>query len=83
MPHTLKLSGFSTRVALFDYGDEMTKQNIDQSPAAGDALDVLLLTQALQDLRQAFVIAVGDKSPFARIALEKADSAIAQQKGEA
>lgn len=49
------------------------------APTAGDALDVLLLTQALQDLRQAFVIAVGDKSPFARIALEKADSAIAQQ----
>lgn len=54
------------------------------APAAGDALDVLLLTQALQDLRQAFVIAVGDKSPFARIALEKADAAIAasQQGGE-
>ncbi|KAG0770453.1 hypothetical protein G6F22_017226 [Rhizopus arrhizus] len=49
------------------------------APAAGDALDVLILTHALQDLRQAFVIAVGDKSPFARIALEKADSAIAQQ----
>ncbi|AZS78763.1 hypothetical protein ELS24_10100 [Achromobacter spanius] len=54
-----------------------------QAPAAGDALDVLLLTQALQDLRHAFVIAVGDKSPFARMALEKADAAIAQQKGEA
>ncbi len=54
------------------------------APAAGDALDVLLLTQALQELRQAFVIAVGDKSPFARIALEKADAAIAasqQQEG--
>ncbi|KAG1086101.1 hypothetical protein G6F40_014024 [Rhizopus arrhizus] len=49
------------------------------APAAGDALDVLILTHALQDLRQAFVIAVGDKSPFARIALEKAESASAQQ----
>lgn len=49
------------------------------APAAGDALDVLVLTQALQDLRQAFVIAVGGKSPFARVALEKADAAIAQQ----
>lgn len=54
------------------------------APAAGDALDVLILTQALQELRQAFVIAVGDKSPFARIALEKADAALAaQQQGEA
>jgi len=54
------------------------------APAASDALDVLLLTQALQDLRQAFVIAVGDKSPFARIALEKADAALSasQQGGE-
>lgn len=52
--------------------------------AQDDAKDVLLLTQALQELRQAFVIAVGDKSPFARIALEKADAAIAasqQQEG--
>lgn len=54
------------------------------APAAGDALDVLLLTQALQDLRQAFVIAVGDKSPFARVALGKADAALSasQQGGE-
>ena len=54
------------------------------APAAGDALNVLLLTQALQELRQAFVIAVGDKSPFARIALGKADAAMAasqQQEG--
>ncbi len=49
------------------------------APAAGDALDVLLLTEALQGLRQAFVIAVGDKSPFAKLALEKADAALAAQ----
>lgn len=54
-------------------------------PAAGDALDVLILTQALQELRHAFVLAVGDKSPFARMALEKADAALAaaQRKGDA
>lgn len=56
-----------------------------RADAERDALDVLLLTQALQELRQAFVIAVGDKSPFARMALEKADAALAaaQRKGDA
>ena len=50
------------------------------APAAGDAPALL---DALQTLRRAFVIAVGDRSPFAKQALAKADAAIAQQKGEA
>ena len=33
--------------------------------------------QALQEFREAFIIAVGDKSPFAKQALLRADTAIA------
>ncbi|MBW9334540.1 hypothetical protein FEE59_13560 [Herbaspirillum sp. RU 5E] len=36
------------------------------------------LKQALRDLRAAFVVAVGDKSPFAKIALGKVDDALGQ-----
>jgi len=35
-----------------------------------------ILARALFELRQAFVIAVGDKSPFAKCALEKVDAAM-------
>lgn len=39
------------------------------------------LSQALSILRESFVIAAGDKSPFAKCALAQADAAIAKAKG--
>ena len=38
--------------------------------------DKKILLQAVSEFRQAFVVAVGDKSPFAKIALERLDGAV-------
>lgn len=40
------------------------------------------LLETLEEFRQAFVIAVGDASPFAKFALGKVDEVIAKAKGE-
>lgn len=40
------------------------------------------LLETLVKFREAFVIAVGDKSPFAKIALTDVDNAIARARGE-
>ena len=40
------------------------------------------LLEALENMRSAFFIAAGDRSPFAKMALSKTDAAIASAKGE-
>jgi hypothetical protein len=59
--------------------DRLRRALVD-APSAGHTLIPL---GALNTLLRAFVIAVENRSPFARQALAKADASIAQQKGEA
>jgi pyrrolidone-carboxylate peptidase len=58
-------------IALLNEGKEIMDEYAKQNAS---------LKKAIADFRQAFVIAVGDKSPFAKIALEKIDKAVEEAK---
>ena len=58
-------------------GDEPHEANIRLIAAAPDLLETL------ENLRAAFVTAVGEVSPFARCALAEVDATIAKARGEA
>lgn len=67
---------------------EIPDYHFHKEDVASQSADARLLTaapallSALMKFREAFVIAVGDKSPFAKCALAEADFAIAKARGE-
>lgn len=64
----------------YEEGNDLTEERMEANAMLMLAAPDLL--EALETLKDAFIVAVGDKSPYAKYALERPLAAIAKARGE-